>query len=131
MAAKARTCPDCGERVSPFAAGCAICGADLDAHRRRLAERPHLARPARSIPDIRLGGLTSRINPDIALITVTVLFLLVIPFMGTLLAALGAWDRGKRGDERLRNVFLVLLALGALSFFTPWQFGVLSLLFGG
>jgi uncharacterized protein (DUF983 family) len=26
-------CPNCGERVSPFAAGCAVCGADLD-HRR-------------------------------------------------------------------------------------------------
>ena len=26
-------CPSCGERVSPFAAGCAICGADLDTHR--------------------------------------------------------------------------------------------------
>ncbi len=23
-------CPNCGERVMPFAAGCAICGADLD-----------------------------------------------------------------------------------------------------
>jgi hypothetical protein len=23
-------CPNCGERVQPFAAGCAICGADLD-----------------------------------------------------------------------------------------------------
>lgn len=61
----------------------------------------------------------------------TVLFLLVIPFMGTLLAALGAWDRSKRGDERMRNVFLGLLALGVLFFFTPWQFGGLSLLLGG
>jgi hypothetical protein len=26
-------CPKCGERVSPFAAGCAICGADLDTRR--------------------------------------------------------------------------------------------------
>ncbi len=26
-------CPGCGERVSPFAAGCAICGADLDTRR--------------------------------------------------------------------------------------------------
>jgi predicted amidophosphoribosyltransferase len=26
-------CPNCGERVSPFAAGCALCGADLDPHR--------------------------------------------------------------------------------------------------
>ncbi len=26
-------CPDCGARVTPFAAGCALCGADLDPHR--------------------------------------------------------------------------------------------------
>jgi predicted amidophosphoribosyltransferase len=26
-------CPNCGERVQPLAAGCAICGADLDAKR--------------------------------------------------------------------------------------------------
>ena len=26
-------CPNCGERVSPFAAGCAVCGADLDPSR--------------------------------------------------------------------------------------------------
>jgi hypothetical protein len=33
MAIKTRDrsrCPKCGERVMPFAAGCAICGADLD-----------------------------------------------------------------------------------------------------
>jgi len=23
-------CPKCGERISPYAAGCAVCGADLD-----------------------------------------------------------------------------------------------------
>jgi hypothetical protein len=28
-------CPECGEHVSPFAAGCAICGADLDPDRTR------------------------------------------------------------------------------------------------
>jgi predicted amidophosphoribosyltransferase len=26
-------CPNCGQRVTPFAAGCAICGADLDPKR--------------------------------------------------------------------------------------------------
>jgi hypothetical protein len=26
-------CPKCGERVSPYAAGCAICGTDLDTQR--------------------------------------------------------------------------------------------------
>jgi hypothetical protein len=26
-------CPNCGERVTPYAAGCALCGADLDPKR--------------------------------------------------------------------------------------------------
>jgi predicted amidophosphoribosyltransferase len=28
-------CPECGEHVSPYAAGCALCGADLDPDRTR------------------------------------------------------------------------------------------------
>jgi predicted amidophosphoribosyltransferase len=28
-------CPECGEHVSPYAAGCALCGADLDPARTR------------------------------------------------------------------------------------------------
>ena len=32
MADRSR-CPNCGERVSPYAAGCAVCGAELDASR--------------------------------------------------------------------------------------------------
>jgi hypothetical protein len=32
MADRSR-CPNCRERVSPFAAGCAVCGADLDTKR--------------------------------------------------------------------------------------------------
>ena len=31
----AYTCPRCGSRVTPFAAGCAYCGADLDPTRHR------------------------------------------------------------------------------------------------
>lgn len=127
--ARATKCPNCGEPVSPFAGGCALCGADLDEHRRRLAQRPDLAAPARRIPDVSLPRLSSRIDPDYALIGVTVLFLLFMPIVGALLAVLGAYDRNRRGLITIRNVFLVLLALGVLSFFTPWQYGVLSLLF--
>ena len=32
MADRSR-CPNCKERVSPYAAGCAVCGADLDPSR--------------------------------------------------------------------------------------------------
>ena len=33
MARDRSRCPNCGERVLPLAAGCAICGADLDTTR--------------------------------------------------------------------------------------------------
>ena len=29
-------CPNCGERVTPYAAGCALCGAELDPARWQL-----------------------------------------------------------------------------------------------
>jgi predicted amidophosphoribosyltransferase len=49
-------CPQCGERVSPYAAGCAICGATLDPKRwqappsrlQRLIGR-HKRRPPRRL----------------------------------------------------------------------------------
>ncbi|MFA9272870.1 zinc ribbon domain-containing protein [Svornostia abyssi] len=129
--ARATKCPNCGEPVSAFAAGCAICGADLEAHRRRLAERPSVTDATRHVPNVRLPRVSSRTDPpDAALIAVVVLFLLVVPFFGTVLAALGAYDRNRRGLTTMRNVFLVLLALGLATFLIgPWQYGVLSLLF--
>jgi hypothetical protein len=33
-------CPDCGERVTPYAAGCALCGADLDPRRWQTPPSP-------------------------------------------------------------------------------------------
>ncbi|MGZ4268483.1 MAG: hypothetical protein ACXVFN_13385 [Solirubrobacteraceae bacterium] len=41
----AYTCPSCGARITPFAAGCAYCGADLDPHRHHRA--PTLAQRVR------------------------------------------------------------------------------------
>lgn len=32
-------CPRCGERVSPFAAGCALCGTELDPLRAQASPR--------------------------------------------------------------------------------------------
>jgi predicted nucleic acid-binding Zn-ribbon protein len=48
-------CPNCGERVSGFASGCALCGAELD---------PKRAQGPRSISD-RVRGLlaTKRVRP--------------------------------------------------------------------
>jgi predicted amidophosphoribosyltransferase len=41
MARDRTRCPNCGERVLPLAAGCAICGADLDT--KRFDRGPSLA----------------------------------------------------------------------------------------
>lgn len=46
--------PDCGEPVSQFAAGCAICGADLERHRREAAAR------RRSMPRVVVRGAAVR-----------------------------------------------------------------------
>jgi len=35
-------CPECRQPVSQFAAGCAVCGTDLQAARAERAKRPHL-----------------------------------------------------------------------------------------
>jgi hypothetical protein len=53
-------CPSCRERVTPFAAGCALCGADLDP--RRWDSGPGLAQRAGSLTAAlgagpRVGGV--------------------------------------------------------------------------
>jgi hypothetical protein len=64
-------CPNCGERVSPYAAGCAICGADLDV--RRWDSGPSRAKQAGSwLSALSFGNPQQRVHP-VVLITVLVL----------------------------------------------------------
>jgi predicted amidophosphoribosyltransferase len=51
-------CTNCGERVTPYAAGCPLCGAELDP--RRWQRPPGLAQRALS----RLRALTSGSGAD-------------------------------------------------------------------
>lgn len=44
-------CPNCGERVSAFAAGCSQCGADLDISRFRRRRMGQAGNQARSAAD--------------------------------------------------------------------------------
>lgn len=59
--AGATTCPECGKRVSAFAAGC-VCGADLEAYARQrrfeqdVAERKTLRWPTLESPVSLLEG---------------------------------------------------------------------------
>jgi hypothetical protein len=126
---RATKCPNCGEPVSVFAAGCAICGADLEQHRRELEERrvelPRVPRPAGRAP--RAGGL--RFDAHVALVTLVLLATFLSPFLALIMAAVGAQDRHRNGQLGERNLFLALALLNAALAFVPaLRFGLLSLL---
>jgi predicted amidophosphoribosyltransferase len=73
-------CPNCKERVSPYAAGCAVCGADLD-HRRWDTGPSKLAQTGSWLSSFSYGP-QKRVPP------LVVLF--VIFFGGSVIAAIVA-----------------------------------------
>jgi hypothetical protein len=118
--AKAGCCPECGEPVSLFAAGCAICGADLEEHRREQAERA-ARRPAISLPAIP----TPQLDDRVALLATCALLLAIAPFLAIIVALLAAQDP-KRAD--VRPWLVGVIVAGAAFLFVPaLRFGVWSL----
>ena len=105
-------CPNCGEPVSQFAAGCAVCGTDLESHRRELAarraRRPDVALPRPGIP-----------RGDLLPIVVAVLLAAAMPFFGLLLALWLAYDRHRNGRLGARNAFLAIAALALAGLLFP------------
>lgn len=101
-------CPNCGEPVSPFAAGCAVCGTNLEQARAELAAK-RAGRP--QLPSVRIGDDSVRIG-------VAVLATLFSPVMGALLTGWVAYDADKNGRMGLRNLMLVLLVLSLVGVFT-------------
>ena len=99
-------CPKCRQPVSQFAAGCAVCGTDLQAARaepaERRAKRPHLP------------GSLPRLGEDALRIGVTVLAALFSPLMGALLAGYFAYDADRDGRLPTRNLMIVLLGLSVV-----------------
>jgi hypothetical protein len=126
MPPRAGRCPGCGEPVTPFAAGCAICGHDLDGHRRRQAERRRA--PAVRLPTV--GPLfATPAAQDVALIALLVLTALLAPFVCLFFAIFGARDRDRQGRIAARNAMLVVGAVALASLLIPeLRFGLFSLL---
>jgi hypothetical protein len=106
-----RRCPQCGEPVTPFAAGCAVCGFDLEAWRREKAASP-VSRVRGRVQVPRLGVDRRR-----DLFVVLLLFFLVAfsPLIGALISGLVAFSKNREGDITMRNVALAFLAIDVLA----------------
>jgi hypothetical protein len=108
MARAVNVCPRCGANVTPYAAGCGVCGADLE--RLRSRRRPGLPALPRASGDL----------PQNVLLT-TVMFAIAAfaPLYGFLLAVLVAFDRNRRGARTMRNMAVAAGALAVIIFFFP------------
>ena len=107
-------CPNCGEPVSQFAAGCAVCGTDLEAARAQRA-RPRVPVP---VPQPRLPY-------DWWLYLATFAAALFFPLLGLLLAFLA----GRQRYGRERTFFIVVGGIAVVVLLTPGlQLGVWQLL---
>ena len=111
----ARTCPECGARVSAFAAGCSACGADLEAYHRRerLAREQEAATPARRrLPRPNIP------RPDVSFLEGLWLVITVfaVPFLSALailLAVLGGLHGFYEGRRGLVAIYAVLGVIAA------------------
>ena len=101
-------CPNCKEPVSPFAAGCAICGTNLEAARAELAAK-RARRP-------QLTG-SVRLSDDAVRIGVSVLAAIFSPLIGALLTGYFAYDADRDGRVRTRNLMILLLGFSLVGVF--------------
>jgi hypothetical protein len=101
-------CPNCREPVSPFAAGCAICGADLEAAR---AKRAASRRPTFQLPSVRLPGPRAGSNVDWVQVVIAYLLALFAGPIGLVLALYWAYQHSIRAGGRV----MMWLMLGAVA----------------
>ena len=119
MSPPANVCPNCGEPVSQFAAGCAICGADLESWRRERAEREASRRlPRPQVP----RGITGGRSGEILFGAVMIALALFAPPFGLLFSGYMAYRFDRDGSTAMRNVALAC-AVAALVFIL-FPFGV-------
>jgi hypothetical protein len=108
-------CPNCGEPVTQFAAGCAICGEDLEAARRRQAQR-------RSLPEIPSVPAVHGAGGDALFAAVLVIVALFAPPFGLVLGLFMAYRFESESRPMMRNV--ALLCAGASLISIAFPFGV-------
>ena len=127
MARSFSRCPECGEPVSQFAAGCAICGADLECHRTELAARrrslPHVA-VADRLPFDRLRG-----DVHVTRLVWAIVLTLLAPFIGLLLAGWFAYLADQEGRDGIRNALIAVCGFAFVMLYVA-PFSIWGLLLG-
>src|SRR5215208_6833499 len=127
MARPINRCPNCGSNVSQFAAGCAVCGYDLERARAEAAERgPSLADRAATLrPQVRTGLA----RQDLFLIGVMVALVIFFPIVGAALAAWTAYDQNRGGEPIIRNAAIALLVVAIVFIAVPdLRYGIVGAL---
>jgi hypothetical protein len=102
-------CPDCGSTVSQFAAGCAICGADLVAAR-QARERRRQALPSLTAP----GWFPQITGADAVLGALLIVAAFAWPLVGGPIAGLFAYFAHQKGDVVQRNFALAAVAVALI-----------------
>ena len=96
--------------MSPFAAGCAICGENLIAARNELAQRRAWVD---RLPQVNFGG-------DWVVFAICLLMALAAPIVAFILCGFLAWQADNDADIRRRNMMLVVLAVAAIQMATGY-----------
>jgi hypothetical protein len=109
-------CPKCGEYVSPYAAGCALCGADLDAARRARLQRTRrfLRRPIREPRFDR---------QEFVLVAIMFLVVAFAPPYGFVFALLIGFFAQSQDNRQVRNAAIVAGAVAVLWTLLALQLG--------
>ena len=111
--------------MTPFAAGCAVCGADLEAWRRRRAASP----VERARGRVRMPRLSVERRRDFLLLLVLFVLVAFSPLFGALIAGFVAFAKHREGDTAMRNAALGFLALDVVAVLLgiPLGLGILQL----
>jgi hypothetical protein len=105
MARAISKCPNCGSTVSQFAAGCAICGADL------VAARQARERRREALPSLKAPSWFPQITGADAVFGVLIIICaFAVPVVGGPIAGLFAYFAHQKDDRVQRN--LALIAVG-------------------
>jgi hypothetical protein len=109
-------CPNCGTPVSAFAAGCAICGSDLEAARARQAEKRQLELPG--LPGFaRAGGI------DWIELVIVLLLAATLSPLGLLISVYLVVRHRRYGETTMMWLMLVAAAIALAGILEPYWFG--------